>query len=47
MMRWATSHTASIRADHLLFADNDIVEQAFELRGHTRIDQCRISLLEK
>jgi hypothetical protein len=26
------------RADHLLFAHNDIVEQAFKLRRHARID---------
>jgi hypothetical protein len=26
-------------ADHLLFADKDIVEQAFKLRRHARIDQ--------
>jgi hypothetical protein len=26
------------RADHLLFAHNDVVEQAFELRRHARID---------
>jgi hypothetical protein len=31
---------------HLLFADNDIVEQALELRRHSRIDQCRIGLFE-
>ena len=45
MMRCATSHTASI-ADHLLFADNDIVEQTFKLRRHARIDQRRIGLFE-
>ena len=27
------------RADHLLLADNDIVEQAFKLRRDARIDQ--------
>ena len=34
------------RADHLLLADNDIVEQAFKLRRDARIDQCRIGLFE-
>ena len=33
-------------AYHFLFADNDIVEQALELRRHSRIDQCRIGLFE-
>ena len=32
--------------DHLLLADNDIVEQTFKLRRHARIDQRRIGLLE-
>ena len=34
------------RTDHLLLADHDIVEQAFKLRRHARIDQCRIGLFE-
>ena len=34
------------RADHLLLAHDDIVEQAFKLRRHARIDQRRIGLLE-
>jgi len=34
------------RADHLLLADHDLVEQAFELRRYARIDQRRIGLLE-
>jgi hypothetical protein len=34
------------RADHLLLADNDIVEQAFELRRHPRIDQGWVGLFE-
>ena len=34
------------RADHLLFAHNDIVEQAFKLRRHAGIDQRRIGLFE-
>ena len=46
MMRWATSYTASITPDHLLLADNDIVEQAFKLRRHARIDQRWIGLFE-
>ena len=33
-------------ADHLLLADHDFVEQAFELRRYTRVDQCRIGLFE-
>src|SRR6202140_3471575 len=33
-------------ADHLLLADYDIVEQAFKLCRHARINQCRISLFE-
>jgi hypothetical protein len=45
MMRSATLHTASI-ADHLLLADHHIVEQAFKLRGHPRIDQGRAGLFE-
>jgi hypothetical protein len=46
MMRSATLHTASIATDHLLLADNDIVEQAFKLRRHPRIDQRRVGLFE-
>src|SRR6184192_3631317 len=34
------------RADHLLLADHDLVEQAFELRRYTRVDQRRIGLFE-
>ena len=34
------------RTDHLLLADNDIVEQAFKLRRHPRIDQRRVGLFE-
>ena len=34
------------RADHLLLADHDLVEQAFELRRYARVDQRRIGLLE-
>ena len=34
------------RTDHLLLADNDIVEQAFKLRRHPRIDQGRVGLFE-
>ena len=34
------------RTDHLLLADNDIVEQAFKLRRHPRIDQSRVGLFE-
>ena len=34
------------RADHLLLANNHIVEQAFELRRHPRIDQGRVGLFE-
>src|SRR6266446_55998 len=34
------------RTDHLLLADNDIVEQAFKLRRHARIDQRWIGPLE-
>ena len=34
------------RTDHLLLANHDIVEQAFKLRRHARIDQCRIGLFE-
>src|ERR1700722_10570092 len=34
------------RSDHLLLADNDIIEQAFELRRHRRIDQGRGGLFE-
>ena len=34
------------RADHLLLTDNHIVEQAFKLRRHARVDQCRIGLLK-
>ena len=34
------------RTDHLLLADNDIVEQAFKLRRHPRIDQGRAGLFE-
>ena len=34
------------RTDHLLLADNDIVEQAFKLRRHARVDQRRIGLFE-
>src|SRR6202035_4452931 len=34
------------RADHLLLADHHIVEQAFELRRHSRIDQGRVGLFE-
>ena len=41
MMRWATSHTASIAPN-----DNHIVEQTFKLRRDARIDQCRIGLFE-
>jgi hypothetical protein len=33
-------------ADHLLLADHDFVEQAFELRRYARIDQRRIGLFE-
>ena len=36
-----TEQAAPIEGD----PDNDIVEQAFELRRHARIDQSRISLL--
>jgi hypothetical protein len=32
--------------DHFLLADNDIVEQAFKLRRHARVDQRRIGLFE-
>ena len=34
------------RADHLLLADHHIVEQAFELRRHSRIDQGWVGLFE-
>ena len=34
------------RANHLLLADHDLVEQAFELRRYARVDQRRIRLLE-
>jgi hypothetical protein len=34
------------RADHVLLADNDLVEMAFQLRRQTRIDQRRIGLFE-
>ena len=34
------------RPDHLLLADNHIIEQAFKLRRDTRIDQCRIGLFK-
>ena len=34
------------RTDHLLLADHHIVEQAFELRRHPRIDQGRVGLFE-
>ena len=34
------------RTDHLLLANHDIVEQAFKLRRHPRIDQCRVGLFE-
>ena len=33
-----TGHCVN-RTDHLLLADNDIVEQAFKLRRHPRIDR--------
>jgi hypothetical protein len=33
-------------AEHLLLADNDVVEQAFKLRRHARIDQRWIGLFE-
>jgi hypothetical protein len=33
-------------ADHFLFAENDVIEQAFKLRRHARIDQRRIGLFE-
>ena len=45
MMRSATLHGVN-RTDHLLLADHHIVEQAFELRRHPRIDQGRIGLFE-
>jgi hypothetical protein len=32
--------------DHLLLADNDIVEQTFKLRRHPRINQGRVGLFE-
>src|SRR5947208_13030372 len=34
------------RADDLLLADHDLVEQAFELRRDARVDQRRIGLFE-
>ena len=34
------------RANHLLLADHDLVEKAFELRCHARVDQRRIGLFE-
>ena len=34
------------RTDHLLLADHHIVEQAFKLRRHPRIDQGWIGLFE-
>ena len=34
------------RADHLLLADHDLVEQTFKLCSHARVDQRRIGLLE-
>jgi hypothetical protein len=34
------------RADHLLLADHDLVEQTFKLCGDARVDQRRIGLLE-
>ena len=34
------------RANHLLLADHDLVQQAFELRRYARVDQRRIRLLE-
>src|ERR1700729_3666855 len=34
------------RADHLLLADHHIVEQAFKLRRHPRINQGRVGLFE-
>ncbi len=33
-------------AHHLLLADDDIVQKAFELRRHARVDQSRIGLFE-
>ena len=48
MIGSATLHTAHCvnRTDHLLLADNNIVEQAFKLRRHPRIDQGRVGLFE-
>ena len=40
-----TAHCVD-RTDHLLLADNDIVEQALKLRRHSRVDQRRIGLFE-
>ena len=33
------------RTDHFLLADDDIVEQAFKLRRHARVDQCSDQLV--
>ena len=46
MMRCGDIAHGVDRADHLLLADNDIVEQAFQLRRDARIDQRRIGLFE-
>jgi hypothetical protein len=43
MIRWATSHTASIAPTISCFPTT-IVEQAFKLGRNTRIDQCGIRL---